>query len=534
MATRSFIFLILGVLLLIAGYVLKTVQAGAGPWSIAAWTLAALSLGFYIVRNREELGVLFTRRAARYGAISLSMSLVFVGILVLVALFSEKHNHRWDLTKNKSHSLALQSRQVLEKLDRDTLNLTVYVFHRGESDLRSRQQLIDLLETYALESKRFRHETVDIDRNPLLAMQLGITSTSTVLIRYGEKNEKVFSEQEAKITSAIDNLLGGAAPGIKGPVYFTTGHGEPGADEGDSYSFSRARQIIEQEIGPVREAFLATGKGVSDSCDILVVAGPEKDFLPVETQAIDSFLARGGRVLYLLEPFMADSLAAGLRRYGVRVGDDIVVDLLRGSINSPFAFLVKDYPTHDITRFFEVGTVFDMVRSVEPDSIPAPGVTVNRFLESSEKSRAESDRSMLQQHFDLVAQMAMDQGRKVCLGVSAELSASFFGQAGSTAAAADSTAAGKREARLIVIGDRDFATDAYLEQLGNRDLLLNCLRWLRGQSEEITIQPRETENTPLVMEQSDMLTMIVVTLVALPLVIILTGLFIWLRRRAKR
>ncbi|MCE5271028.1 GldG family protein [bacterium] len=532
MATRSFIFLILGVLLAVAGYVVKVAQAGVGLWYIVTWALAALALGFYVARNLSELGMLFTRRAARYGAVSVSMSLLFIGILVLAALFSEKHNHRWDLTKNKTHSLALQSRQVLEKLDRDTLDLNVYVFYRGEGDLRTKQPLLDLLETYSLQSKRFKFEKIDIDRNPLLAMQMGITSTSTVLIRYGEKTDKIFSEQEAKLTSSINSLIGGASPGARGAVYFTTGHGEPGTDQGDPYSVSRVRQSIEDQIGPVREAFLATGKGVPDSCDILIVDGPKKDFLPVELKDIDSFLARGGRALFLLEPFMPDTLLTEqLGRYGVKAGHDIVVDMLRGSPNSPFAFLVKDYPTHDITRFFDVGTVFDMVRSVAPDSVPPPGATVNRFLESSEKSWAESDLGTLQNNFDQVIQRASDQGHKVSLGVSVELEPSFFQHEDSTAA--DSTAK-PRAARLVVIGDGDFISDTYIEQLGNRDLLLNCLRWLRGQNEDITIQPRETENTPLVLERSDMLTMAVVTLVALPLVIILTGVFIRLRRRAKR
>lgn len=532
MATRWFIFLILGVMLLTAGYVMQQVEAGLGLWSVTSYALAAVSLAVYVYRNRSELLLLFSLRSARYGAVSVFTILVFIGILVLVALFSEKRNHRWDLTRSKTHSLALQSRQVLERLDRDTLDLQVYVFHRGQNDLRSKQPLIDLLETYAYHSRRFRHERVDIDRNPLLAMELGITSTSTIILRYGERTEQVYSEQEARITNAIANLLGGDRPGLRGPVYFTVGHGEPGDDAGDPYSISRARESIEQEIGPVRDVLLTTGQGVPDSCDILVVAGPERDFLPQELEAIDRFLARGGRALFLLEPFMADSLAAHLGRYGVRVGDDIVIDLMRGSVSSPFAFLVKDYPTHDITRFFDVGTVFDMARSVSPDSNLASGVTVNVFLETSERSWAESDRQLLQTRFDLVARQAVDQGRKVPIGATVTLEPSFFEE--SESESADSEAISPRQARLVVIGDRDFVTGSYLGQLGNRDLLLNCLRWLRGQTDEITIQPRETENTPLILERSDMLVMGVTVLAGLPALIIFSGLFVWLRRRSRR
>ena len=35
--------------------------------------------------------------------------------------------------------------------------------------------------------------------------------------------------------------------------------------------------------------------------------------------------------------------------------------------------------------------------------------------------------------------------------------------------------------RLVVVGDADFASDAYLDLLGNRDLALNAIAWLAGE-----------------------------------------------------
>lgn len=216
MAAKMFVFFILGVMLLILGYIMQVVEAGIGLWSSTAYILGVLSLLFYTVKNRGELRFLFSRRSSRYGAVSVIFILAFVGILVVVGLFSERHHYRWDLTKSKTHSIALQSRQQLERLDRDTLDLNVYVFYRGERDLRSKQPLVDLLETYAYHSEHFKYELVDIDRNPLLALQLGISSTSTVILSYGDRQEKIYSEQEAKITNAMTSLLGLRRPARKG------------------------------------------------------------------------------------------------------------------------------------------------------------------------------------------------------------------------------------------------------------------------------------------------------------------------------
>lgn len=532
MATKMFFYFILGVMLLIVGYIMQIREAGIGLWSSTAYILAVLSLLFYTVKNRSELRLLFSRRSARYGAVSVVFILAFVGILVLVGLFSERHNYRWDLTKSKTHSIALQSRQQLERLDRDTLDLNVYVFYRGERDLRGKQPLVDLLKTYAYNSGRFKYQLVDIDRNPLLALQLGISSTSTIILSYGESQEKVYSEQEAKITNAMANLLGGPSPGEKGAVYFVTGHGEPGLDHSDSFNYGSAKEAIEEQIGPVREVLLATGKPVPDSCEILVVAGPEKDFLPGELESIREFLETGGHALFLVEPFMADNLIGFLAEYGVNLGDDLVIDLLQGAVGTPYAFLANNYPAHDITRFFEVGTVFEMVRSVRADSTPPESVTVEEFIKTSDKSYAESDRELLQTSFDQVAQKALDEGEEVPFAVAVTLKEETGQESvqDSLAVPSDSAAV----ARLVVIGDRDFISNAYLGQLGNSDLLLNCLRWLRGQADEITIAPKETENTPIMLQRSDLLTMGLLTVVVLPAGIIFTGLFVWIRRRSKR
>ena len=40
---------------------------------------------------------------------------------------------------------------------------------------------------------------------------------------------------------------------------------------------------------------------------------------------------------------------------------------------------------------------------------------------------------------------------------------------------------GARRGRLVVVGDADFASDAYLDLLGNRDLALNAVAWLAGE-----------------------------------------------------
>jgi len=100
--------------------------------------------------------------------------------------------------------------------------------------------------------------------------------------------------------------------------------------------------------------------------------------------------------------------------------------------------------------------------------------------------------------------------------------------------AMETSQTGRQAARLVVFGDRHLFVDGYLGQLGNRDLLLNTLRWLGGQADQITIEPKETENTPLNLREGQLMMIGLVSVVALPLAVILTGIFVWVRRRSKR
>src|SRR5438046_6547483 len=55
---------------------------------------------------------------------------------------------------------------------------------------------------------------------------------------------------------------------------------------------------------------------------------------------------------------------------------------------------------------------------------------------------------------------------------------------------------GHRRGRLVVVGDSDFASDAYLDLLGNRDLALNAVAWAAG---EESLTGTRTQKVPEVM-----------------------------------
>jgi len=88
------------------------------------------------------------------------------------------------------------------------------------------------------------------------------------------------------------------------------------------------------------------------------------------------------------------------------------------------------------------------------------------------------------------------------------------------------------EARIVVIGDRDFAQNRLLESLYNRDLLLNSVRWLGSDEQGIALSDKgwTPNQDPLTLQQT--VAYFYFLAFALPETLLLLGIFAWWRQRA--
>ena len=87
------------------------------------------------------------------------------------------------------------------------------------------------------------------------------------------------------------------------------------------------------------------------------------------------------------------------------------------------------------------------------------------------------------------------------------------------------------EARVVVYGDSDFASNAVLGVQGNRDLFMNIMNWLSSDEDLISIRPKDPEDRRLTMSASQMRMVAYSSVVAIPLIIIAAGVGVWWRRR---
>jgi gliding motility-associatede transport system auxiliary component len=87
------------------------------------------------------------------------------------------------------------------------------------------------------------------------------------------------------------------------------------------------------------------------------------------------------------------------------------------------------------------------------------------------------------------------------------------------------------EQRVMVTGDGDFLSNAYLNNGGNLMLGLNILNWLSHDDNFININPESAPDRTLTLSHTDQVVISLGFLFALPLLLIACGLLIWGRRR---
>lgn len=506
---------LIGVILLLFALVAGALTGGANSFDvvyIAVHLIAGLlALIAYFSTGLDNLRGFLGERSTKYGTSAVLASFLFLGILVALNYLSTRYHHRFDLTESRVFSLSPQSQSVIKGLDKD---LKLQAFLEGGIN----PEISDLLSSYQYASPKVSVQLIDPDRQPELAEQYNITAYNTVRLQYGEAASTVTQPSEETITNAIIK----ATRAARQVVCFIEGHGEPDIDEQqDAKGMSQAKAALTNENYDVKKILLASMETVPAECTAVVVAGPTKPYLAQELTALETYIKGGGRALFLLPPQRGAEFVSLLEPWGVAVGDDVVVDQVVRLFQGPalgLTPLVSTYdPAHEITRELKGRTIFPMTRSVTSDATGKPGLTVTELVKTSESSWAETD---LQALFQQQQAALAETDRKGPVSIAAAVEAKL-----------KEMGAGDGEARLAVFGSVEFADNQHLDgTYFNRDLFLNTVGWLVGQSDLLSIRARSMRASRVNFSQDEGTVIFYLSVLILPELLLIAGLVVWWRR----
>ena len=469
---------------------LSKIALGLGLILIILWLVFSWS------KARQAIG----KRSTAQGTSTILAVVFLVGIIVVANAFGAKF-HSWiDLTKEKLYSLSDQTEKLLKQLDR---KVELIVFDSNDSPKNPRA--IELAQEYSAASPKISYTVINPDRRPALAKYYGVTQYGQMVVNVGKKKFALITNpNEQAITNSLKQLL------FQGEqkAYFLTGHGETSPFDSTANGMSELAKEISQEGFTVDTLNLMRTGRIPDDAAIIVVAAPKVDLLPAERESLWAFYDRGGKLLFMLEPGFADSTAIWLGKFGVNVGNDLVIDIPRLAGVGPEMPLVLDYDAnHPITKGFNLGVMFPTVRSVAAGSTKA-GIRITELAKTSPQSwgetrwktgRAKKDKN------DLEGPVPV--------------------------ACAVQNVIKQPQPRMVVFGDHDFAVNQFLRFSGNLDLVMNSVDWLAKQENLIAIRPKNPEDRKLLLSPRQQQKIFYLSVVALPFVAILLAELFWWKKQ---
>jgi hypothetical protein len=497
-------------------------MSGAGLGNLAWFVvvLAALLLLFGLGTQLPVARAGWRRWAAR-GAVA-------AGAVVLV-LFANmaffRHDVHFDVTRSHAFTPSPEAQRVIASLATDVE--LVYFYQKQNPAGRSAKHMVEMM---GRTSPRLHVRTVDPDQQPALASRYGVRVYNVAVLEALGRRVQVVSTEDRDLALGILRLTRSEAK----TICFATGHSEYDIDnmeyhthfegvhahshgaEGagavlmEQHGMGRLRRALESLGLTPKKVTLATAGRVPGECAVLVEAGPRTMYSPLESRAIEDYLAGGGAALLMYDiDFPVEAgLATVLAKAGLRIGEGVITDPLDHYFTDEQMVAITRYASHPATRGLAL-TFYPGVRPLEV--LPVSGPTVSPLFSSSDKSYVRSLRG----------------GTKPEAGM--EIRASW-----PLAIAAEGPwpgGRGGRPFRLIVVGDADFASNSFFPYMSNSDFALAALAWLTGEERAPTMKPPVEVLPTVVLTNRQVRGIFLFCVLVLPGLAVVTGGAVWWARR---
>jgi hypothetical protein len=489
-----------GALLLTVAFVRAATSAQWDESGISLAAGGAAIVAIAAVWNRREV-VEWARDPRGVFAVTTAISVaVIVALLVMLNIAAWYHPWSVDLTAAGRNQVSNTTLSFLEQLDTD---VTLQQFGRTSDPV-----VEQVLQGFARASRRIRVEFVDVDRDRDRATRIGVVRLGTVVVVAGEKFRKVEDANEQALATAILQVTTDA----ERTVCFVTGHGERGLSDAGAQGLSQLAATLAASNYSTDKVSLLEGD-VPHMCAAIVIAGPQQELSDTEMNRLQGFVERRGRIALLLEPDPAPSLDAWLGPFGVRPEAGSIVDTSgagRSVGGGPRTPLALRYVDHPVTRGFEIATIYSGARPLAIDRRPASGAKTTALAQTGPRSFSTSNPD---------PEPALEEGKDTP-GPLTLATAVAFGPAASG-----------EDARLVVFGDADFISNAFLRRQGNRDFFLRSLSWLMGEEEAAIVAVDDRQNRRIELTERARAWMYIVNLGALPLIPLVAGLIVYIRSR---
>ncbi len=472
-------------------------------------------------------------KLTRNGAYSVIVTAVIIVMLVVINLIVNKLPATYtelDFSNNGFFTLGDKSKEILETVDED---ITIYYL---VEDGMENVYIQGIISQYDGLSEYVNVEKIDPIAYPTFASQYSDVSLSqnSVIVVSGEKSKVIEYSQmyevsyntnqstgetttsidafdgEGQITSAIDYVTSDNIP----MVYELTGHGEFALDE-----LGIADMVTKANMDLSSLSLLQTGK-VPDDCAALIINAPISDISSEEAGLVLDYVENGGKVIVLSlyngesNPDIKSSmpnLTSVLNAFGIETINGLVIENSDSNYYSNQMYLLPNVESTDIAGDIYTNGRYILMpyaRGIATLDNADSGLNILPLLTTSDSAFSKVDvssGSYIQVDKDIVGPF------DVAVAVTNSANSSklvYFSSA-------------------IML---DPGIDAYVSG-ANTEMFMNALSLSVGKETSISIEAKDLEADPLIVNNLNANIIKAVTQYMLPLILMVIGGIVWYVRR---
>jgi len=438
--------------------------------------------------------------------------LLLVFIIGLLGWLGQRYSLQFDLTASGRNSLSQSSRELLEQMPGE---VRIDAYARELEFSPTRHQISDLVHLYQAYKPDIHLHFINPDSNPQQVRDQGISMEGEMVLHYQGRSEHVTEIDEQTLSNTLLRLLHTSDK----PIYFLTGHGERPRQGQANQDLGLFNAKLSKAGLSLHDWNIAQQRTLPKDAALLVIASPQRNYLPGEVKLLQKYIEDGGNLLWLLEPGSLHGLDGLASRLGMELVPGTIADPsgeLLGLNNAAFT-LISDYPDHPVTRGLDSVTLLPLAAALE--SAEGTDWQVTPLLTTSADSWSETGKLSRVIHYDAEDDIA---GPLVV--------AYALNRRPGDDAEGDTS---QPQQRVVVMGDGDFLSNAYLANGANLKLGTALLNWLSHEDDVLPIQNRSAEDIRLDLGHTELTLMGLVFSILIPLGLVGSGLGIWLLRRRR-
>lgn len=458
------------------------------------------------------------------GAYSLVTVVISIAIVVIVNLIAAKIPSSYtqiDVSYNKLYTITDQTKSLLSELNED---INIYVINSEDNVDSTVKQTLD---GYKDLSSHVNIKYVDPLVNPKFASQYSSSDVSqnSLIVESGKRykvinyndlyeteidystySQKVTGyDAEGQITSAIAYVTSDTMP----KIYMIAGHNEYNLDTG----FLNA---IEKENIEYETIDLIKYDSIPDDAECIIIDAPENDFSEDDANKVIDYLNNGGKVVIMAE-YVKNELTNFnkiLDQFGVDIQKGYAIDLDSNNYYQAPIYILPNIESAEETigltgEHSYVMAPFSQGISITDEN--SQSVEYTKLLTCSEQSFVKTNVESATSY----DKEAGDIDGPVCIGLKAEKEL----DSGSSV--------------LYLFASAQMFTDNIDQAVSgkNKQMFTNIMSTIANHESSISIPVKNYDLGSLAVSTKDILLFAAIVVVLIPLVLIISGLAIWLKRR---